>query len=128
MHRLPKTLMVIFLCAASFQLSAQRSEPPFLKYMDHPWVDSVFKSLTLEERVAQLIWIAGFSNRDLAYEIELSNLVKKTGVGGIIFFQDDPVKQAEMVNYFRHNSKVPLMIGLDGEWGAGMRLLCPFHR
>lgn len=90
--------------------------------MNNPWVDSVFKSLTPEQRVAQLIWIAGFSNRDLEYEVNLSEMVKKTGIGGIIFFQDNPEKQTEMINYLRKISSVPLMIGMDGEWGAGMRL------
>lgn len=102
--------------------SAQKSDPPFLEYMDHPWVDSVFRSLSQQERIAQLIWIAAFSNRNLEYEASLAETVRKTGVGGLIFFQDDVNKQTEMINYYRKITKVPLMIGLDGEWGAGMRL------
>ncbi len=93
-----------------------------MKYIDHPWVDSVYKTLNIEQKVAQLIWLAAFSNRDLEYEVNLSNLIQKTGIGGLIFFQDEPVKETEMINYFRKISKVPLMIGMDGEWGAGMRL------
>jgi beta-glucosidase-like glycosyl hydrolase/CubicO group peptidase (beta-lactamase class C family) len=122
MQRTLKILLTLILGSASCFVNAQKTEPPFLKYLNHPWVDSVFNSLSREERIAQLIWIAGFSNRDLSYEIGLSDLVRKTGVGGIIFFQDNPEKQAEMINYFQHNTKVPLIIGLDGEWGAGMRL------
>jgi len=101
---------------------AQKTDPPFLKYMHHPWVDSVLNTLSTEERIAQLIWIATFSNRDLEYEVNLSNLIKKTGVGGVIFFQDRVEKQTEMINYFRKISKVPLMVVTDGEWGLGMRL------
>jgi beta-glucosidase-like glycosyl hydrolase/CubicO group peptidase (beta-lactamase class C family) len=118
-----RIIITLILSLMAGLLNAQKVEPPYLKYMNHPWVDSVFKSLSREERIAQLIWIAGFSNRDVAYEVGLSDLVRKTGVGGIIFFQDNAEKQAEMINYFRHNTKVPLMIGLDGEWGAGMRLV-----
>jgi beta-glucosidase-like glycosyl hydrolase/CubicO group peptidase (beta-lactamase class C family) len=119
---LPGFLLLLLLSAYSRNLIAQESEPPFLKYINHPWVDSVYRTLSLEEKVAQLIWIAAYSNRDLEYEAGLSNLVKKTGIGGLIFFQDDAAKQAEMINYIQKISKVPVMIGIDGEWGLGMRL------
>ncbi|MBA4322283.1 MAG: serine hydrolase, partial [Odoribacter sp.] len=123
MHRLTiRYLIFLILASAGTALPAQKTDPPFLKYLNHPWVDSVLKSLSPEEKVAQLIWIAGFSNRDISYDVALSNLIKKTGVGGVIFFQDQAVKQTEMINYFREISKVPLMIATDGEWGIGMRL------
>ena len=51
-----------------------------------------------------------------------AGLVEKYGVGGIIFFQGGPVRQAHMINQFQQLSKVPLMISLDGEWGLKMRL------
>jgi beta-N-acetylhexosaminidase len=115
-------LLLYLLVTLTQKLNAQISDPPFLKYMNHPWVDSVFYSLTPKERIAQLIWVAAFSNRDIAHEVYLSNLIKQTGIGGVIFFQDQPKKQTEMINYFQEISKVPLMIVTDGEWGIGMRL------
>lgn len=118
-----KTLLILTLgLFISPFINAQKSDPPFLKYMNHPWVDSVLNSLTTEERVAQLIWIAAFSNRDLGYDVDLSNQIKKTGIGGVIFFQGQAEKQAQMINYFRQISKVPPIIVTDGEWGIGMRL------
>lgn len=104
------------------KISSQKSDPAFIDYINNPWVDSVFKSLTLEERIAQLIWVAAYSNRDLSYEVNLSKTISSTGIGGLIFFQDDPVRQSEMINHFNSISKVPLIIGMDGEWGVGMRL------
>jgi beta-N-acetylhexosaminidase len=115
-------LPLLLLINVNIGIQAQNEDPPFLKYVEHPWVDSVFKSLSLEERVAQLVWVAVFSNRDMAYDVSLSNLIQKNKPGGIIFFQDQPAKQAEMINYFRQTSKVPLMVVTDGEWGLGMRL------
>jgi beta-N-acetylhexosaminidase len=117
-----RSVMHLILITISISLTAQVTEPPFMKYMNHPWVDSVFKSLSMEERVAQLIWIPAFSNRDISYDVSLSNQIKKTGVGGVIFFQGQAVKQAQMINYFRQTTKVPLMVAIDGEWGLGMRL------
>ena len=103
-------------------LFGQKSDPPFLKYINHPWVDSVLKSLTTEEKIAQLIWVAGSGDNNITSEVELSNLIKNTGVGGVIFFEGQTVRQVEMINYFKRISKVPVIIAIDGEWGAGMRL------
>ncbi len=103
-------------------ISAQITIPPFLKYLNHPWVDSVMNSLSVEDRVAQLIWVAAFSNRDISHEVYLSDLIKKNAIGGVIFFQNNAPKQTEMINYFQNISKVPLMIVTDGEYGIGMRL------
>jgi beta-N-acetylhexosaminidase len=115
-------LILFFVLGLNNRALSQTTDPPFLKYMNHPWVDSVMKSLSTEERIAQLIWVAGFSNRDISYDVGLSNLIRTTGVGGVVFFQDQAVKQSEMINYFREISRVPLMVATDGEWGLGMRL------
>jgi beta-glucosidase-like glycosyl hydrolase/CubicO group peptidase (beta-lactamase class C family) len=101
---------------------AQTTEPPFLKYMNHPWVDSVMQTLTIDQRIAQCIWIAGYSNRDIDHEVEISDIIRKYGVGGIVFFQGTAEKQAELTNFYQRISKVPLIISLDAEWGVGMRL------
>jgi beta-N-acetylhexosaminidase len=115
---LPLVLFILFWN----NISAQTIQPPFLKYLNHPWVDSVMNTLSVEERVAQLIWVAAFSNRDISHEVYLSDLIRNNGIGGVIFFQNNAPKQAEMINYFQSISKVPLMVITDGEYGIGMRL------
>jgi beta-N-acetylhexosaminidase len=104
------------------KLDAQSSDPPFLKYMNHPWVDSVMKTLSTEQQIAQCLWVAGYSNKDVSHEVEISDIIRKYGIGGIIFFQGTAAKQAELTNYYRKISKVPLLIAFDAEWGVGMRL------
>ena len=121
-YRPVKSIILILILVLTVKVNAQKNDPPFLNYMNHPWVDSVFNSLSAEERIAQLIWVAAFSNRDISYDVYLSNLIKKNGIGGVIFFQGKIEKQTEMINYFRQISKVPLMVVTDGEWGMGMRL------
>lgn len=103
-------------------LSSQTIDPPFLKYMNHPWVDSVMLTLSPDQRITQCIWIAGYSNRDVSHEVEVSDLIKEYGIGGIIFFQGTPEKQAELTNFYQKISRVPLIISMDAEWGLGMRL------
>src|SRR2546423_7694209 len=84
------------------------------------WVDSVFNSLTNEERIAQLIVIRSFSNP--ADVPKTADLITKYDVGALCFFQGGPIRQANATNYFQSISKTPLMVTIDAEWGLGMRL------
>ncbi|PKV76198.1 beta-glucosidase-like glycosyl hydrolase [Pontibacter ramchanderi] len=87
-----------------------------------PWVDSVFNTLSPAERIAQLIIIEAFSNKGPKYEADVMNLVKRYKVGGVIYFQGGPVRQAVLNNRLQAASKVPLLISMDAETGVGMRL------
>lgn len=101
---------------------AASAKPPFLQYTQSTWVDSVLNTLTLDERIAQLIMVAAYSNRDAAHQQDLLQMVKTHKVGGLIFFQGGPGRQALMANELQEASKVPLLIAMDAEWGIGMRL------
>ncbi len=114
--------LVWLLMLTSLTLKSQSTDPPYLKYINHPWVDSVMKSLSVEEKIGQLIWIAAFANRDIGYDVNISSTIEKYGIGGVIFFQGNALKQAQMINHFREKTKVPPLIAIDGEWGVGMRL------
>ena len=115
-------LVLISLFLFSTIQNAQQSDPPFLKYMNHPWVDSVLNTLSVDQQIAQCIWVAGYSNRDISHAVEMADIIRKYGIGGIIFFQGTADKQAELTNFYQKISKVPLLISLDAEWGIGMRL------
>ncbi len=86
------------------------------------WVDSVFKKLNRRQKVAQLFFVRAHTNLGLAYEDSVGNVIKNEQVGGLVFFQGGPVRQAELINRYQKISKVPLIIAQDGEWGLGMRL------
>lgn len=86
------------------------------------WVDSTLNRMTTEEKIGQLLMIAAYSNRNAAYENELEATIRKYHIGGIIFFQGDPTRQANLTNRYQKASKYPLMIGMDAEHGLGWRL------
>jgi beta-N-acetylhexosaminidase len=96
-------------------------DPPFLDSASQ-WVDSVFNSLSLDEQIAQMVMIAAYSNRGPEHMEEITDIIKRYKVGGIIFFQGGPVRQAAMTNHFQSVSQTPLLIAMDAEWGLGMRL------
>lgn len=86
------------------------------------WVDSVFNSLSADERLGQLFMIAAYSNKGVKAEAETLQLVKTYQPGGLIFFQGTPGRQASLTNEYQANSKVPMLIAGDYEWGMAMRL------
>jgi beta-N-acetylhexosaminidase len=96
--------------------------PGFLSYLHSPWVDSLMRSLTPRQRVAQLFMVAAYSNKPAIYQDSISTLIKDYGIGGLIYFQGGPVRQTRLLNRFQAQSRVPLLVAMDGEWGAGMRL------
>jgi beta-N-acetylhexosaminidase len=104
-----------------FKLKETRTDPVFLTTPD-VWVDSVLNTMTPEQRVAQMIMIAAYSNNNPANEKEVEKLVRENGVGGVVFFQGSPGRQARLTNLYQSVSKIPLLIGMDAEWGLAMRL------
>ena len=103
------------------------SSPVFQKALASHWVDSVFHTLNKNERIAQLIFVAAYSNRGIAHETAITDLIRKYKIGGLIFFQGTPQKQALLTNFYQSQSKVPLMVAMDGEWGLAMRLKHTIH-
>ena len=86
------------------------------------WVDSIMATMSLEEKIGQLFMVAAYTNRDEEHENYISGLIEKYHLGALIFFQDQAVKQVELTNHYQSLSRIPLLIGLDGEWGLRMRL------
>jgi beta-N-acetylhexosaminidase len=80
------------------------------------------RTLTPRQRVAQLFMVAAYSNKPAIYQDSISTLINDYGIGGLIFFQGGPVRQTRLINRFQAQSRVPLLVAMDGEWGAGMRL------
>jgi len=87
-----------------------------------PWVDSVYNSLTPDQRIGQLFFAAAYSNQGKNHVDAISEQISKYGIGGLIFFQGGPRRQALFTNHYQALTKTPLLIAMDAEWGLGMRL------
>lgn len=107
--------------------SHQLPPPPTLASLTHQracsiWVDSVYSSLTERERVAQLfVPVVNPKDGDASRAV-IRKLVKKNGVGGLLFSSGSLSQHADMIRYAQSVAKVPLLITLDGEWGLSMRI------
>ncbi len=89
---------------------------------DTSWADSVLHSLSLDEKIAQLMIIRAWSYKDSTYNDSMCGLIKNWNAGGVCFFKGTPSRQAKLTNYWQENAKTPLLIAIDAETGLGMRL------
>ncbi len=112
-------LLVVLLMLIMFSTGSIKAQNIGVK--GEQWVDSVYKSLSPDERIAQLIFVRA-NQPNQPYFKNVDTLISKYNVGGIVYFASDPVSQAKQTNYWNSLAKTPLFISIDGEWGLGMRL------
>lgn len=86
------------------------------------WVDSIYASMSLHERVGQLFMVQVMSNQDTKTKNKIIELIRDHKIGGIIYSLGGPGRQAKLNNELQSLSKVPMLIGMDAEWGLSMRL------
>ena len=113
-----KIWIIVFTCFILASSFTNNSGDPAA----NAWVDSVFKSLSKEEKIAQLMVIRAHSNLGPDHVQSVADLVQKYNVGALCWFQGGPVRQANLTNYYQSIARTPLMMTIDAEWGLGMRL------
>src|SRR6056297_2694075 len=119
----PKHKIILFfllLVLTAFPGLSQE-QPPFLNYLNDGWVNEQLQTLSLEEKIAQLMMITAYPTQNEQSRENIIKQIKTHQPGGILVMQGSPVKTAFWINAFQENSKVPLLIAIDGEWGLAMR-------
>jgi len=86
------------------------------------WVDSVFGTMSVDDKIGQVIMVMAAGDNTQANKARLKKYVEEQRIGGIIFSKSDPVSQAELTNLCQQSARIPLIVALDGEWGLSMRL------
>jgi beta-N-acetylhexosaminidase len=92
---------------------------------DQRWVERTLASLTLREKVGQLMmpWVGGdYAAVGSAEFEEVRKWVQDDGVGGLVLSIGLPLSYAAKLNELQVRARVPLLIGSDMENGPGMRL------
>ena len=124
MSRIVFNLLFIFLCIGS-NIRAQY-QPKNISQADlnkaKQWVDKTYNSLSQDEKLGQLFIVALYTNKDEAHINQVRNIVANDKIGGLILMQDDAAREINLVNEFQQKSKVPLVIGMDAEWGLYQRI------
>ena len=86
------------------------------------WVNSQYAQMSLDEKLGQLFMVSVASNQSKQATDKIKNLIVQEHLGGVIFSKGGPVRQAKLTNNYQAVSKIPLLIGMDAEWGLSMRL------
>ena len=115
------TKKITFFLLLTLLAGKSHGQTPFQKY-NTKWVDSLITTLTLDEKIGQLMMPRG-NYTNVAYDTtQLLQWVREYKIGGLVLFANQPYRQAQMVNLMQKNSRIPLFIGMDLEWGLSMRL------
>ncbi|KIC65147.1 glycoside hydrolase family 3 protein [Chryseobacterium taiwanense] len=117
-------LLFIFLfisCATHAQYQPKNTSKADLDKAQQ-WVNKTYNSLSQDEKLGQLFIVALYTNKDDNHINQVRNIVINDKIGGLILMQDDAAKEINLVNEFQQKSKVPLMIGMDAEWGLYQRI------
>lgn len=93
----------------------------FAQDAESRWVDSVYNSLTTEQRVAQLICMRA-NQPDKPYYEDVAKYIKQYNIGGVCFFRADAEAQVNQTNAWQAMAQTPLMVSIDAEWGLAMRV------
>ncbi|HKM45902.1 MAG TPA: glycoside hydrolase family 3 N-terminal domain-containing protein, partial [Dysgonamonadaceae bacterium] len=108
------------------QFASAQIEPNIYRQADkakmNAWVDSVYSSLTEDQRIGQLFMVIAETATSTANKNLINRYIQEQKIGGILFSKGTIADQATMTNYAQKASKTPLFIALDGEWGLNMRL------
>jgi len=117
--------LLLFICTTMASSAAEKdlSYYVFLESLKKQlWIEAQLSAMSLEERLGQVFMIRAHTDLDDDHIQEVVDQIKKYHVGGVIFFQGHPMKQALLTNRYQSLSKLPLMVSIDAEWGLGMRL------
>lgn len=119
--QIPLILFLLFFLQTTAQYQPKNLNKAELKAARN-WVDETYNSLTQDQKLGQLFIVAMYTNKGDDFINNVRNIVVNEQIGGLILMQDDAVKEINLVNEFQTKSKVPLMIGMDAEWGVFQRI------
>jgi beta-glucosidase-like glycosyl hydrolase/CubicO group peptidase (beta-lactamase class C family) len=120
-----KACFFIFICLLfNNPLPKAQKQPTLYRLADaakmNHWVDSIFDTMTLDEKIGQLFMI--MTEPDIAQQDKILHYIREQKIGGILFSRGSLYDEARSINRYQQASRLPLLISADGEWGLSMRL------
>nr|WP_233194515.1 glycoside hydrolase family 3 N-terminal domain-containing protein [Aquimarina sp. I32.4] len=108
----------------TFGANAQLDDPLLVNDIEDQkrWVDNVYNRMTLKQKVGQLFMVSIASSASQKEKEEIKRLIKEFEIGGVVFSKGGPNQQIKLNNELQELSKIPLLVGMDAEWGLAMRL------
>ena len=98
-------------------------ELPFFLRESPQWALEKMEQMSLRQKIAQSFMVATWPNKSEAHQLEIDSLIQHHEIGGLIYFQGNRTNTKASIARFQQLTKVPLLLGMDAEWGSAMRLV-----
>ncbi|MAQ70322.1 MAG: beta-N-acetylglucosaminidase [Flavobacteriales bacterium] len=106
-----------------FTSANDNSKIPYQTLEISNWADSLLGKLSIDQKIAQLFMVhANGKNLDESHYQLVDSLIVNYDIGGVIFFQSGPNELKKLLKRYNNLSDLPLLAGMDAEWGVSMRL------
>lgn len=83
------------------------------------WVDSVFRTLSIPDKIGQLLMIPVDGSAEQEALEKTIHSIRKNKIGGIVVSGGGPVTLARVINHIQQESEVPILVGMNAEQGPG---------
>ena len=106
--------------AALYQSEANNVEAPDER--TNVWVEQTLEKMSLKEKIGQFFMVAAYPDKGEDHLSSIDSLIYEHHIGGLIFFQGQRPNLLDAIQRFQNKSEIPLLMGMDAEWGTSMRL------
>lgn len=125
--RMIKRILILAVIAAFFISSTSKDHRMevaniLLSSEEEDWADAMLNKMSVDEKIGQLFMMSVWSEWGDAKMRKVYDEAKRFHVGGVCFFAGEAARQVDITNRLNAAAKTPLLVGIDGEWGAGMRV------
>src|SRR5690554_2847784 len=100
---------------------AEKSGLPAYMRLSPQWALEKLETLSLEEKIAQSFMVEVTPRKGEKHLKVIDSLVDSYKIGGIITFQGTTAQTKSAIDRLQEKSTLPLLVGIDGEWGSSMR-------
>lgn len=83
------------------------------------WVDSVFSTLSLQNKIGQVLMVSLDGSADQNDLEKTINTIRKNKIGSVVVSGGGPVKLVNTINLLQREAELPLLVGMDAEQGPG---------
>ncbi len=115
-------MLFIFYFLTFLHINAQPVPPFYEGTKQTKWVDSVYNSLNLDEKIGQLFMPYISSAITEENKAHILHLIKDLHIGNFFFLKGHPSNEHYLNTFIQMNSEVPSITAIDAEWGLAMRL------
>ncbi len=115
-------MIFILYILALWQINAQEIPPLYAGPNQIKWVDSIYNTLSLDEKIGQLFMPYVSSDVSEKNKKHILHLINDLKVGNFFFLKGHPSDEKYLNTFIQANSSIPAITAIDAEWGLAMRL------